>query len=95
MASLWYRAGLCLLECLGLRVKDIDFASYQILVCEGKGHKDRRTRLPAVVKEPLVAHLEHVRQQHQHDLAHGFGRVYVLDALQRKYPHTNSEWGWR
>jgi integron integrase len=95
MASLLYGAGLRLLECLRLRVQDIDFASHQILVCEGKGHKDWRTMLPVVVKEPLVAHLEHVRQQHQHDLADGFGRVYVPDALQRKYPHTNSEWGWR
>ena len=49
--------------------------------------------LPAAVKEPLVAHLEHVRQRHQHDLAQGFGRVYVPDALQRTYPHVSSEWG--
>jgi hypothetical protein len=47
------------------------------------------------VQEPLAAHLEHVRQQHQHDLMHGFGRVYVPDALQRKYPHATSEWGWQ
>ena len=94
MASLLYGAGLRLLECLRLRVKDIDFASHQILVRQGKGNKDRRTMLPAVVKEPLAA-LEHVRQRHQHDLAHGFGRVYVPDALQRKYPHANSEWGWQ
>ena len=95
MASLLYGAGLRLLECLRLRVKDIDFASHQILVREGKGNKDRRTMLPAVVKEPLAAHIEHVRQQHQHDLANGFGRVYVPGALQRKYPHANSEWGWQ
>jgi integron integrase len=94
MASLFYGAGLRLLEYLRLRVKDIDFASHQILIREGKGHKDRRTMLPAVVKEPLAAHIEHVRQQHQHDLANGFGRVYVPGALPRKYPHANSEWGW-
>jgi integrase len=93
MTSLLYGAGLCLLECLGLRVKDRDFASHQILVCVGKGHKDRRTILPVVVKEPLVAHLEHVYQQHQHDLAHGFRRVYVPDALQRKYLSTIIEKG--
>jgi integrase len=51
--------------------------------------------LPAAVKEPLAAHLEHVHQQHQHDLAQGFGRVYVPDALQRKYPYASSEWGWQ
>ena len=94
MASLLYGAGLRLLECLRLRVKDIDFASHQILLREGKGNKDRRTMLPAVVQEPLAAHLEHVRQRHQQDLVHGFGRVYVPNAFQRKYPHASSEWGW-
>jgi integron integrase len=95
MASLLYGAGLRLLECLRLRVKDTDFSSNQILVREGKGNKDRRTMLPAAVKEPLAAHLEHVRQLHQHDLTQGFGRVYVPDALQRKYPNANREWGWQ
>jgi integrase len=84
MASLLYGAGLRLLECLRLRAKDIDFSSHQILVREGKGNKDRRTMLPAAVKEPLAAHLGHVRELHQHDLSRGFGRVYVPDALQRK-----------
>jgi len=95
MASLLYGAGLRLLECLRLRVKDIDFASHQILLRQGKGNKDRRTMLPAAVQELLTAHLEHVRQRHQHDLAQGFGRVLVPNALQRKYPHANSEWGWQ
>jgi integrase len=63
MASLLYGAGLRLLECLRLRVKNIDFASHQILVREGKGPKDRRTMLPAILKEPLAAHIEHVCQQ--------------------------------
>jgi integron integrase len=94
MASLLSGAGLRLLECLHLRVKDIDFASHQTLLRGGKGHKDRSTMRPAAVQEPLTAHREHVRQQHQHDLAHGFGRVYVPDAPQRKYPHANSGWGW-
>jgi integron integrase len=95
MASLLYGAGLRLLECLRLRVKDIDFASQQILVREGKGKKDRRTILPAAVQELLAAHLGRVRQLHQHDVAQGFGRAYMPDALQRKYPHANSEWGWQ
>jgi integron integrase len=95
MASLLYGAGLRLLECLRLRVKDIGFSSHQILVHEGKGNKDRRTMLPAAVKEPLAAHLEHVRQLHQNDVAQGFGRVYVPDALRRKYPNANREWGWQ
>jgi integron integrase len=95
MASLLYGAGLRLLECLRLRVKDIDFSSNQILVREGKGKKDRRTMLPVAVKEPLSVHLEQVRQLHQHDLAQGFGRVYLPAALQRKYPNANREWGWQ
>jgi len=95
MTGLLYGAGLRLLECLRLRVKDIDFAGQQILVREGKGHKDRRTMLPAAVVPLLAAHLDRVRQLHQHDIAQGFGRAYVPDALQRKYPHANSEWGWQ
>jgi integron integrase len=95
MVSLLYGSGLRLLECLRLRVKDMDFSSHQILIREGKGHKDRRTILPAAVKEPLADHLDRVHQRHQHDLAAGFGRVYVPDALQRKYPNANREWGWQ
>jgi integron integrase len=95
MASLLYGAGLRLMECLRLRVKDIEFATNRIVVREGKGNKDRRTMLPAAVKAPLAAHLEQARQLHQHDLAQGFGRVYMPDALQRKYPHANREWGWQ
>jgi integrase len=93
MASLLYGAGLQLLECLRLRKKDIDFARHQILAREGKGQKDRRTMLPAAVQQPLRGHLKHVCQVYQHDLALGFGRVSMPNALQRKYPHANSERG--
>jgi integron integrase len=95
MVSLLYGSGLRLLECLRLRVKDMDFSSHQILIREGKGHKDRRTMLPAAVKEPLANHLDRVRQWYQHDLAAGFGRVYVPEVLQRKYPHASRKWGWQ
>jgi integron integrase len=95
MASLLYGAGLRLLECLRLRVKDIDLEDHQILLREGKGHKDRRTMLPGAVQEALTAHLEQVRQQHQRDVAAGLGRVYMPDALERKYPHAGREWGWQ
>jgi integrase len=91
MASLLSGAGLHLLECLRLRVKDMDVAIHQILLREGKGQKDRRTMPPAAVHEPLRVHLEYVCQRHQHDLVEGFGRVYVPDALQRKYPHANGK----
>ena len=86
MASLLYGAGLRLLECLRLRVKDIDCSSHQILVREGKGQKDRRTMLPSAVTESRAAHLERVRPLHQHDVAQGFGRVYLPDALHRSIP---------
>jgi integron integrase len=94
MASRLYGTGLRLLECLRLRVKDLDFDANQIVVREGKGDKDRVTMLPAIVRGPLASHVEGVRPRHQRDLEHGFGRVYVPDALSRKYPNAEREWGW-
>jgi integron integrase len=95
MASLLYGAGLRLLECLRLRVKDLDFGANHIVVREGKGNTDRVTMLPAVVRVPLAAHVERVRQLHQSDLERGFGRVYLPDGLRRKYPNAEREWGWQ
>ena len=95
MATLLYGAGLRLLECLRLRVKDIGFDTNQIVVREGKGNKDRLTMLPAIVKAPLMSHLERVRTLYQQDLERGFGRVYLPDALRRKYPTAEKEWGWQ
>ena len=95
MGHLLYGAGLRLLECLRLRVKDIDFSANHIVVREGKGNKDRLTMLPLSVKASLVAHLARIRELHQHDLAHGFGSVYLPDALHRKYPNAPKQWGWQ
>jgi integron integrase len=95
MGHLLYGAGLRLMECLRLRVKDIDFSANHIVVREGKGNKDRITMLPSVVKTPLAAHLVRVRELHQRDLARGFGSVYLPDALERKYPNANRQWGWQ
>lgn len=95
MAMLLYGAGLRLMECLRLRVKDVDFSTNQILVRDGKGNKDRLTILPEVVKEPLNKHLKKVRQLHQRDLQEGFGRVYMSYALERKYINAGDEWGWQ
>jgi len=94
MVMLLYGAGLRLMECLRLRVKDIDFTTNQIVVRAGKGDKDRHTMLPAAVKEPLVKHLELIRRQHQRDLERGMGRVTLPNALERKYPNAGKEWGW-
>jgi integron integrase len=95
MALLLYGAGLRLLECCHLRVKDIDFATNQIVIRDGKGRKDRVTMLPAAVKAALITHLERAREQHQADLRHGAGWVELPNALTRKYPNAGRDWGWQ
>jgi integron integrase len=95
MVALLYGAGLRLLECLHLRVKDVDFERNEIVVREGKGGRDRRTMLPATVRTPLAGHLERVRRQHEADLACGAGWVEPPHALGRKYPNAGRAWGWQ
>lgn len=95
MASLLYGAGLRLMECLRLRVKDIDYGQHQIIVRDGKGMKDRVTMLPDALVEPLKQHLQKVKALHQKDLKEGFGAVYLPFALERKYPAAPREWGWQ
>lgn len=95
MATLLYGSGLRLFECLRLRVKDLEFERCEIVVREGKGAKDRVTMLPQQLRGPLRSHLEAVRQQHERDLAAGFGAVALPDALVRKYPGADREWGWQ
>ncbi len=95
MGSLLYGAGLRLLECLRLRVKDIDFSYNQITVRDGKGSKDRITMLPATIKQELKNHLVRIKGLHTRDLAEGFGEVYLPYALERKYPKANRSWGWQ
>ena len=95
MVMLLYGAGLRLMECLQMRVKDIDFTSNQIIVRAGKGDKDRHTMLPAAVKEPLAKHLETIKEQYRRDLENGLGRVVLPNALDRKYPNAGKEWGWQ
>lgn len=93
--ALLYGAGLRLLECLRLRVKDVDLCRGEITVRSGKGERDRRTMLPAVVQEPLAGHLRVVRRQHEEDVARGAGWVELPYALDRKYPNAGREWGWQ
>ncbi len=95
MGLLLYGAGLRVLECTRLRVKDIDFALNQIVVRAGKGDRDRVTMLPAAVKTDLARHLELVRRQHEQDLRHGAGWVALPGALVRKYPNAGRDWGWQ
>jgi integron integrase len=95
IASLLYGSGLRLMECLRLRVKDVDFQYNQITIRDGKGGKDRVTILPEPLKEPLLRHLERVKALHALDLRHGYGRVYLPFALERKYPNASRQWGWQ
>ncbi|HEX8143892.1 MAG TPA: integron integrase [Pyrinomonadaceae bacterium] len=95
MASLLYGSGLRLMECVRLRVKDIDFSQSQIIVREGKGNKDRITMLPGSLVNPLQKQVERVKAIHEMDVREGFGRVYLPLALARKYPHANREWYWQ
>jgi len=95
MARLLYGSGLRLMECLRLRVKDVDFEQHQIIVRDGKGEKDRSTLLPEGVVSDLQRHLRHVRLIHEDDLHDGFGAVYLPYALERKYPNAAHEWGWQ
>jgi integron integrase len=95
MAGLLYGSGLRLMECMRLRVKDVDFAHHQIVVRDGKGQKDRVTMLPQRFQPPLREHLARVKEQHDNDLAQGLGAVYLWPALERKYPNAAREWIWQ
>jgi integrase len=95
MATLLYGAGLRLMECCRLRVKDIDFSQNQIVVRAGKGDKDRYTMLPAAVKDSLIRHLDDGKRQHQNDAEKNLGCVVLPNALDRKYPNAGQEWGWQ
>ncbi len=95
VAGLLYGSGMRLLECLRLRVQDIDFDRNQIFVRSGKGEKDRVTLLPQTMKKPLQDHLKWVRQLHERDLTEGFGDVYLPPALLRKTPRAAFEWNWQ
>ena len=95
ISVLLYGAGLRLLECAGLRVKDLDFAANQIVVRSGKADRDRVTILPAVVRPALERQLARVSAQHERDLRAGAGWVELPHALARKYPNAGREWAWQ
>jgi integron integrase len=94
-SSLMYGAGLRLMECLRLRVQDLDFSRNEILVRSGKGDKDRITMLPESLKGPLQSHLAKGKALHDRDLNDGWGRVEMPAALDRKYPNASKEWPWQ
>ncbi|PYL45057.1 MAG: hypothetical protein DMF40_16200 [Verrucomicrobia bacterium] len=95
MAGLLYGSGLRLMECVRLRVKDVDFGYARITVRDGKGARDRVTMLPVNLAAPLERHLQKVKLQHEQDLEDGLGTVYLPDGLARKYRNAAREWGWQ
>jgi integron integrase len=95
MVQLIYGSGLRLMELFRLRVKDIDFGLNAINVRGAKGDKDRTTVLPEAVKKELQAHLKRVKALHKKDLKSGHGKVYLPDALERRYPGAGKKWYWQ
>ncbi len=95
MARLLYGTGMRLMECVRLRVKDVDFGQREILIRDGKGGKDRVTMLPDVLIRALQEHLAKRRLLYEDDLAKGMAEVFLPDALARKYPNAASDWAWQ
>ena len=95
VAGLLYGSGLRLLECLQLRVKDVDLERREVRVRRGKGARDRVTVLPELLVAPLERQLRWARQQHQRDRRAGGGAVALPDALARKFPRAPTEWAWQ
>ncbi|OQY84398.1 MAG: integrase [Chloroflexi bacterium UTCFX4] len=95
MARILYGSGLRLMECVTLRVKDLDLAQHQIIVRDGKGEKDRVTMLPTSLETPLREHLASRKALYQQDIANGYGYVELPFALARKYPNADREWIWQ
>jgi len=95
MAKLLYGSGLRLMECVRLRVGDVDFGQHLTVVRNGEGMEDRVTILPDGVVAPLQEHLQRVKRLHERDLAQGYGSVYLPSALERKYPNADREWIWQ
>jgi integron integrase len=95
MASLLYGTGMRLMECVRLRVQDVDFNYHQLLVRDAKGQKDRVVPLPNRLEQPLREQLEVARKFHQEDLDLGLGEVFLPGALARKWPNAATEWIWQ
>jgi integron integrase len=95
MGQLLYGSGLRLMECLRLRIQDIDFNQRQIIVRNGKGAKDRVTILPQSLIPSLQMQLQEARRIYENDLAQGLPGVSMPDAIDRKYPNAAHEWPWQ
>ncbi|MBM4279157.1 MAG: integron integrase [Deltaproteobacteria bacterium] len=95
MGQLMYGGGLRLMECLRLRIKDVDFENHLLMVRSGNGEKDRALMIPETIREGLSKHIASVKEIHGQDLKMGYGEVSLPDALDKKYPNAPKEWGWQ
>lgn len=95
IAQVMYGGGLRVMECMRLRIKDIDFDNRQIIVRDGKGENDRFTILSESLIQPLQLHISYVRSLHEKDIADGYGSVHLPYALERKYQNANKDWVWQ
>lgn len=93
--NLMYGTGLRVMECVRLRLLDLDFDYRRIIVRAGKGMKDRSVPMPEMLVVPLETQIEQVKHQHEQDLTAGLGSVYMPNALSRKYPHADKELRWQ
>jgi integron integrase len=95
MAQLLYGSGLRLMECVRLRIQNLDFEMHLVRVVDGKGGKDRRTLMPRSMEPELLEQVEKVRKIHDNDVMQGYGNVYIPAALKRKYPNASREFRWQ
>ncbi len=95
MGQLMYGCGLRLMECLRLRIKDVDFENDLLMIRSGKGEKDRALMMPGKIREELAKHVASVKEIHDQDVKIGYGEVSLPDALEKKYPSAPKEWGWQ
>jgi len=95
MAQMLYGCGLRLMECIRLRIQDLDFGQGQVYIRGAKGGKDRVVVLPNSIREDLQFRIENVKKIHEEDLLQGFGKVYMPEALARKYPNATQEFRWQ
>jgi integron integrase len=95
IGRLLYGTGMRVMECMRLRVKDVDFERREILIRDGKGSKDRDTVLPRAVVPALREQLAVARELYERGLASGFGAVWLPCALANKYRVAAREWAWQ
>ena len=95
MARMLYGCGLRLMECIRLRIQDLDFGQSLVYVRDAKGGKDRVVVFPKTVQEDLQFRVENVKKIHDDDLEQGLGKVYIPEALSRKYPNASREFRWQ